>query len=227
MIENYKDEEFFNSIKDLEENLISEDDIKKYNLVKHLIMGHFRKDSEIKVERIKTENNNIIDLLTVKNSIDTLIIDFNEGNIITLKSDPKNPCADRTSFNVDGIIRGKLLEKTDDKRLLLTAYEIVEKYDDFLAKSLSNIDTYIFFKEYEKTKHLEEIYFIGYNVAMYVNCRTGIITQYTDNITEDILELTATIEDKSLCRPDCLEEILEKMHSHNKPVINNNQSLGR
>lgn len=229
MVENYKEEEIFDSIADFEESLQSTDDIKKYNIVKDLIKERFNKNTEIKIDRTKTENNNIISLLSVqnkKNALDVLIIDFNDGTIVDLNADPKKPSADRRTFNVNGLIRGKLLEISDDKKIIGTVMDALKKYEDFLAKSSSNLDTYIMFKEYENQKYLEEIYFIGYDLAMYINCRTGLITQYVDH-QNDILELVAKINDKSFIRQECLEEILENMHSHNKPILKSNEEKER
>ena len=152
MVENYKEEEIFDSIADFEESLQSTDDIKKYNIVKDLIKERFNKNTEIKIDRTKTENNNIYFITARLMKIDNCdTVDITKKTLNDIKYD-------------ELIIESDKLKICKEKNIDIF---IEDSYDTCKELQLNGIKTYLMTtkmnekiedEEIERVKSWDELY---------------------------------------------------------------------
>ncbi len=211
------------SLKYFEETLKTVDDINKYNRIINDVKEHFHHTNlHIRVNKMYTYNNELIKSLFFtdkSNPEKTLRAGFGIGKITLTKNESGKISYD---FNTDGLLIEQIIS-IDDLEHFGIDKKLLRPYGMFLpGLGKDEIETHVIYKKYEGKDYLKEIFFVDIDRTMYISCETGCIKQFMEEEGRSHLERIST--DSNFILQPCLEEILENMHSHNKPILQKNES---
>lgn len=217
-----EDLDVYPNIELFRQSLKSTDDINKYNRIVEDLISHFgHLNLQVRINKLYTTNNELIKDLYFIDREDlnkTLRVSFRMGKIYLTK-DPD----DRRSynFNNEGLLIHDQIALNDLESFGISK-DLFKRHEIFFSFCGDDIDIYIIYKKFEDKEYLKEIFFIGPDISMYISCETGQIKQFIQE--KDKWHLHHLAKDLNFVQQPCLEEVLESMHSHKKPILKSYES---